>query len=92
LTRLLRYQEAADILGISRSALGRAIACGQLQPIQAPGTTGHHGRRISSDQVEALMVPPEPEPTLSPPKLLRRSPLRQEGSVERALKRVMDKP
>jgi excisionase family DNA binding protein len=92
-TRLLRYSEAADLLGISRSALGRAIASGQLQPIQAPGTTGRRGRRISSAQVEALMALPAPEPVRSPSRtsaLSRGGPLQRGPRILATLKRLKE--
>jgi excisionase family DNA binding protein len=92
MTRLIRYQEAADLLGVSRRTLGKAIAAGELSPIQAPGTKGTSGRRLSLVEVEALMQAPEPiKPPKSPleTKAMRPGgPVQMSSIIRSSLKRV----
>ena len=90
--RLLRYQEAAELLAISRSTLKQLIAKGHLRPVQVATTTSPRGRRLRSDDVEALMEPMEQEVILSPDSpgvRLEASPLRRGAQVEKALRRAV---
>ena len=52
LPRLLTFKEAEKVLSISRSSLVRAIERGELAMIQAPGTSGQHGKRVLSASID----------------------------------------
>ena len=52
LPRLLTFKEAEKILAISRSSLARAIERGELAMVQAPGTSGQHGKRIVAASID----------------------------------------
>lgn len=60
--QLLRYEDAAESLGISFRTLKRAVANGQIKAILAPGTTGPKGMRISVGEISRYIRHAEQTP------------------------------
>ena len=52
---LLRIQEVASACGVSSRTVLRAIADGELNVVQAPGTRGHKGKRITNTSFNAWL-------------------------------------
>ena len=48
---LLTYEEVAKLFSISKRSICRAVQDGELEAVQAPGTTGTRGKRISREEV-----------------------------------------
>jgi hypothetical protein len=52
---LLTYQDAARACGCGVSAIRRAVKLGELQIVNAPGTTGDKGRRVTAASMKAYV-------------------------------------
>lgn len=50
---LITFKEAAMLCSVSQKTISRAVKAGYLQGIQAPGTRGTKGRRISRAELDA---------------------------------------
>lgn len=53
--RLVTYKDAAAQLSISVPQVKRAIARGDLTPVQAPCTTGNVGMRVTQRSIDRLL-------------------------------------
>jgi hypothetical protein len=49
--RLLTYQQVAEECGIHPVTVRRAVDRGELVAVNAPGTTGNKGKRITSESL-----------------------------------------
>ncbi len=52
---LYKLSEVAEMLGISSRTVARAAEVGDLEMVQAPGTTGAAGRRITAESLRAYL-------------------------------------
>jgi len=68
---LLTFNEAAVLVGVSKTTLRKAIRQGQFKPVQAPATTGAKGLRIPLRQVESYLNELDPIGKLAPFSSLR---------------------
>ncbi len=55
LPRLLTYQQVADECGICKMTVRRAVERGELVAINAPGTRGASGKRITSESLQRYL-------------------------------------
>lgn len=49
---LFTFDEVAEMLGVSKGTIYLAIKAGELEVINAPGTIGTHGKRITAESIE----------------------------------------
>jgi len=63
---LLTFEEAARLVGVSKTTLRKSIRQGQFMPVQAPATTGPKGLRIPLRQVESYLNELDPMGKLAP--------------------------
>ena len=54
-TRLLRYDQAAEILGVSKSTLYALVSKGELQVVQFGGRTGRGCTRFRRKDLDAFI-------------------------------------
>ena len=54
--RLLRFNEACEVLGITMPTLRRAVDQGHLVCVQAPGTWSSKGKRILAESIDAFLA------------------------------------
>lgn len=52
---LLTFDEVAERCGVHKGTIRRAIAAGELVAVNAPGTRGARGRRVTASSLKAYL-------------------------------------
>lgn len=52
---LLTFDEVARRCGVHKATVRRAVARGELVVVNAPGTTGNKGKRVTSASLQAYL-------------------------------------
>jgi hypothetical protein len=55
LPRLLTYQEVAEACGICKKTVSLAVQRGELVAVNAPGTHGNAGKRITEESLQRYL-------------------------------------
>jgi len=53
--QLLTFAEVAERCGVHKGTIRRAVASGELTAVNAPGTRGARGRRVTSASLKAYL-------------------------------------